>query len=66
MLLDTIQLKIKAGKKLFALLIDPGKLDNKTISHIVKKSTELGTDLFLVGGSLVQESIDNTLLNIKS
>lgn len=66
MLLDTIHSKIKVGEKLFALLIDPGKIDNKLISHIIKESNGLGTDLFLVGGSLIKESIDNTLLKIKS
>jgi putative glycerol-1-phosphate prenyltransferase len=41
------------GKKSFAVLIDPDKVDDAKMHQILTLSTEAGVDYFLVGGSLV-------------
>ena len=42
-----------AGRKSFAVLIDPDKVDNAKMQHLVKLSVAAKVDYFLVGGSLV-------------
>lgn len=41
------------GKKSFAVLIDPDKVDNNKMNQLIKLSISSGVDYFLVGGSLV-------------
>ena len=66
MLLELIQNKIKANKKLFALLIDPGKPVKNPMKKTIIKATEYGADIVFVGGSLIYEQIDETIRLIKS
>ncbi len=42
-----------SGKKSFAVLIDPDKVDDEKIHHLIKLCLHAGVDYFLVGGSLV-------------
>lgn len=41
------------GKKSFAVLIDPDKVNNSKMHQLIKLSISAGVDYFLVGGSLV-------------
>ncbi len=41
------------GKKSFAVLIDPDKVDHKKLEHLIRLSLTAKVDYFLVGGSLV-------------
>lgn len=43
----------RAGKKSFAVLIDPDKVNDHKMSHLINLSLEAKVDYFLVGGSLV-------------
>lgn len=42
-----------SGKKSFAVLIDPDKVNDEKMHHLVELSVNAGIDYFLVGGSLV-------------
>ncbi|NOZ45912.1 MAG: geranylgeranylglyceryl/heptaprenylglyceryl phosphate synthase [Chlorobi bacterium] len=66
MLLNLIYNAVYKKKKLFALLIDPGKINNKTLQKTVLQATEFGADILFVGGSIVNDYIDDTILFIKS
>ena len=57
----------KAGKKLFAILIDPDKQSKEELKQIVKKAKSAKADLFFVGGSLLtNDSLDSCLEILKS
>jgi phosphoglycerol geranylgeranyltransferase len=59
--------KKKTGKKSFAVLIDPDKVDNEKIDQLLLLSTEAKVDYFFVGGSLVISShLDECIQQIKS
>lgn len=60
-----IREKSNRGESLFAVLIDPGKLSTEDLQGIIDRANEHPVDLFLVGGSLVSEPLDETLLYIK-
>ena len=53
------------SKKLFALLIDPDKHDMESLSWIGRNVNPRTVDFILVGGSLVTESIDETVAVLK-
>ncbi|MBN8833117.1 MAG: geranylgeranylglyceryl/heptaprenylglyceryl phosphate synthase [Niastella sp. SCN 39-18] len=56
----------KEGKKSFAVLIDPDKVNEPAIDILVKKCTDARVDYFLVGGSLVVSNyVDECILEIK-
>ena len=56
----------KDHKKSFAVLIDPDKVVDGDISHLVSLATEAGVDFFFVGGSLVvSQNLDECVLSIK-
>jgi len=58
--------KKKAGKKSFAVLIDPDKTDNQKISELMQLVGEAKVDYVLVGGSLmVTNHLDETISQIK-
>lgn len=58
--------KKKAGKKSFAVLIDPDKTDNRKISELTQLAGEAKVDYLLVGGSLmVTNHLDETINQIK-
>jgi putative glycerol-1-phosphate prenyltransferase len=57
----------KAGKKLFALLVDPDKQDSNSLIATIEKAKLARTDLFFVGGSLLtNDSLDSCIRTIKS
>jgi putative glycerol-1-phosphate prenyltransferase len=57
----------KAGKKKFAVLIDPDKLDLKEIEPLVELAEKAAVDYFFVGGSLVvNNELDNMISHIKA
>jgi len=58
--------KKKQGKKSFAVLIDPDKVNNLLLDELIKLSLEAKVDYFLVGGSLVVSSnLDQCIQHIK-
>lgn len=57
----------KAGKKSFAVLIDPDKVDGTKIDQLVTLGVEAKVDYFFVGGSLVISSyLDECIQQIKA
>jgi len=57
----------KLGKKSFAVLIDPDKVDPDTIHELVRLGREASVDYFFVGGSLVISShLDECIQQIKT
>lgn len=57
----------KSGKKSFAVLIDPDKVDNEKIDQLLTLATEAKVDYFFVGGSLVISShLDECIQQIKA
>lgn len=59
--------KKQAGKKSFAVLIDPDKVDNAAIEQLVDLSVNAKVDYFFVGGSLViSNHLDECIRQIKS
>ena len=57
----------KAGKKSFAVLIDPDKVDNEKIDQLLALAAGAKVDYFFVGGSLVISShLDECIQQIKS
>ena len=53
------------NKKIFALLIDPEKLNAEQVEKTATAASRAGVDVILVGGSLVSHPIDDTLAIIK-
>ncbi|MFA6401990.1 MAG: geranylgeranylglyceryl/heptaprenylglyceryl phosphate synthase [Salinivirgaceae bacterium] len=66
MILNLLKENITKGKKTFALLIDPDKHTENTITNLIDKANcTPGPDLILVGGSIVINGIDQTIQYIK-
>ena len=64
---EYIQESRKAGKKLFAILIDPDKQKKEELKKIVEKAKLAKTDLLFVGGSLLtNDSLNSCLETLKS
>lgn len=58
--------KKKAGKKSFAVLIDPDKVDEQKITELLHLTNEAKVDYLLVGGSLViSNHLDEVVKQIK-
>lgn len=58
--------KKKAGKKSFAILIDPDKVSVDSLTNIIKLAIDAKADYFFVGGSLViSDNLDACILQIK-
>ncbi len=58
--------KKREGKKSFAVLIDPDKVDERKIAELAQLTTEAGVDYLLVGGSLViSDNLSEVVLQIK-
>ncbi|MFT3949222.1 MAG: geranylgeranylglyceryl/heptaprenylglyceryl phosphate synthase [Agriterribacter sp.] len=63
---QSIAEKKKAGKKSFAVLIDPDKVDDAKISELVELTALAEVDYLLVGGSLViSNHLDEVVMQIK-
>jgi len=59
--------KKKAGKKSFAVLIDPDKVNASSLQHITDLAVEARVDYLFVGGSLViSDQLDECISQIKS
>lgn len=55
------------GRKSFAVLIDPDKVDDRKIDQLVSLALEAGVDYFFVGGSLViSNHLDECIQQIKA
>jgi putative glycerol-1-phosphate prenyltransferase len=54
----------KGNKKLFAVLIDPDKVSEKSLKEIISSCNSSNVDLILIGGSLLFTPIDQTILSI--
>lgn len=54
-LLDRLQAAKRNNKKLFALLVDPDKNDDRSLKSTAVNASEAGVDLLLVGSSLLLE-----------
>ena len=62
-----LQEKKKAGKKSFAVLIDPDKVTPASISELVKLAVSAQVDYLFVGGSLViSDHLDDCIRQIRS
>src|ERR1700754_133002 len=58
--------KKKQGKKSFAVLIDPDKVDHAILNELMELSISAKVDYFLVGGSLViSNHLDDCVQHIK-
>jgi putative glycerol-1-phosphate prenyltransferase len=58
--------KKKAGKKSFAVLVDPDKVDEQKITELLDLTAEAKVDYLLVGGSLViSNHLDEVVKQIK-
>jgi len=64
MIYEKIQDTGKASP-LFALLIDPEKHHEQSLRHLVRQAESAAVDLILVGGSLLSERLDQSILVIK-
>lgn len=54
------------GKKQFAVLIDPDKLDDKQVKHIAELALKAEVDYFFIGGSLlINNSLDSCITRLK-
>ena len=66
-LYNKIQERKSAGKKSFAVLIDPDKVNVATTEQLVSLAVDGGIDYFFVGGSLVvTDHLDECIQQIKS
>lgn len=61
-----IQSKIQKGEKIFALLIDPDKHSEESLSRISKNADTCKVDLIFIGGSLLNNEIDKSIELIKT
>lgn len=57
--------QIQKNKKQLAVLIDPGKISNETLILTVKNANYCHADFFFIGGSLVNQLVDDTIDIIK-
>ena len=57
---------ITGKKKLFSILIDPENFSKKDLDHTIKIANNNNIDFILIGGSLISESLDNSIQRIKS
>jgi phosphoglycerol geranylgeranyltransferase len=64
--LNIVQRKL-AGKKSFAVLIDPDKVNEANLDLLIQLATDANVDYFFVGGSLViSDHLDQCIQYIKS
>ena len=62
----SLQERKRLGKKSFAVLIDPDKVNNSNVEQTIRLAVSAKVDYFLVGGSLVISSyLDECLQLIK-
>ncbi len=56
---------VKSQKGLFALLVDPDKYRVDDLINLSQRAQTAGVDMILLGGSITQASIADTLLTIR-
>jgi putative glycerol-1-phosphate prenyltransferase len=61
MILETIKRKTEAGKKVFAVLIDPDKLSDQNLLMQIAAMEAALPDIILVGGSLVASKVEHAV-----
>lgn len=65
-LYNQLQEKKRSGKKSFAVLVDPDKINAATTEQLVSLAVEAKIDYFFVGGSLViSDNLDECIREIK-
>jgi len=65
MIAQFINQQIKQDKKIFALLIDPDHHNDQSLIHTTKLADQSQVDLILVGGSILHNSIEQSIELIK-
>jgi len=63
--LADIENKVRSGKKMFFLLIDPDKVPDDSIKHLFEKAGTNLPDLVLIGGSLISKPVEPVIEKIK-
>ncbi len=63
---NTITTAQKTGKRLFAVLIDPEKCIGAVLDDVIATANKAKPDFIFVGGSQLQNSVDKTVVHIKS
>lgn len=64
---NQILVKKNSGKKQLAVLIDPDKVNERSVAMLCDESVKAGVDYFFVGGSLITHGdIHQTIKHIKS
>ena len=63
---NTITTAHKIGKQLFAVLIDPEKCVGTTLEQVIDTANKAQPNFIFVGGSQLQNSVDETVIHIKS
>ncbi len=64
---QSLHLRKKEGKKSFAVLIDPDKVNASVLDELMELSVDAKVDYFLVGGSLViSNQLDEVVQHIKT
>ncbi len=61
MILQTIKRKTEAGKKVFAVLIDPDKLSDQNLLKLIAAMEAALPDIILVGGSLMASKAEHAV-----
>lgn len=65
MIIDKIKNKIKGGDKMVSVLIDPDKFNDVQLTNAMDVINKSGIDLIFVGGSLISQSIEDSLSIIR-
>ena len=65
MILNEVLKKIKAKRKIFAVLIDPDKFPEQNLLKIITAMEAASPDIILVGGSLVTKKTETTVEILK-
>src|ERR1043165_3978119 len=64
---QSLEERKKTGRKSFAVLIDPDKVNNSILDELMELSMQAKVDYFLVGGSLViSNHLDEVVSHIKN
>ncbi len=65
MIFNKILTKVKAQKKVFAVLIDPDQFPDQNLLKIITAMEAAQPDIILVGGSLVANKTDEAVCLLK-
>ena len=65
MIYKNIQDKVKSGKTVTAVLLDPDKYSEQKLNYIVSVTDKTNVDFFLVGGSIISTPVDEFVRNLK-